>query len=70
MKLEKREITLNECDSLKDVLCFEKLLLNAYVEALTKATRKAARSELVQYMKELGEDIGYVSDLLRKCIEQ
>ena len=40
MKLEKREITLNESDSLKDLLFFEKALLNEYVEALAEFKRE------------------------------
>jgi hypothetical protein len=66
MKLEKREITLNEQDSLKDAIHFEKILLKCYVETLAAATRKSARGELLQYMKEVGEDMGYLADLLRK----
>ena len=70
MKLEKREITLNERDSIKDVLCFERLLLNAYAETLEKLTRKSSRGELLQLIKEVGEDMGYVADLLRKIMQE
>ena len=70
MKLEKREITLNEQDSLKDMLHFEKLLLKCYVETLGASTRKSARGELLQYMKEVGEEMGYLADLLKKSAEE
>jgi len=33
MKLEKREITLNEIDSVKDAFVMQKILLNEYVMA-------------------------------------
>lgn len=65
MKLEKREITLNEFDSLKDVFYIEKTLLNEYVYALSKATRKQTRGELMRLLKETGEDMYFVRDLMR-----
>ena len=37
MRLEKREITLNEQDSLRDVLFLGKALLLEYAESLGKA---------------------------------
>jgi len=66
MKLEKREITLNECDSLKDVFFMEKTLLDAYVETLEKASRKETRNEILNRMKEVGEEICFVQDLMRE----
>ncbi len=65
MKLEKREITLNEFDSLKDVFYIEKTLLSEYVHALSKATRKQTRGELMRLLKETGEDMYFVRDLMR-----
>ncbi len=66
MKLEKREITLNEKDSLKDVLFLEKALLSRYVETLTDMTRKEERERLLGLMKETAEEIFIVKDLLEE----
>ncbi|MBO5736669.1 MAG: hypothetical protein J6S04_02565 [Clostridia bacterium] len=66
MKLEKREITLNEKDSLSDMLFMEKALLLEYVESLTKADRKETRERLLVFMKDTAEDLFFVKDLLEK----
>ena len=66
MKLEKREITLNESDSLKEVYYLEKLLLCEYVETLSKTQRKDVRGELLKQIKETGEDMCFVLDLYRE----
>lgn len=65
MKLEKREITLNEADSLKDAFYIEKTLLAEYAHALSKASKKETRTELLRFMKETGEDLFFVRDLMR-----
>ena len=65
MKLEKREITLNEFDSLKDVFYIEKSLLFEYAEALEKARRQETRNELVTLMQETVEDLFFAKDLMR-----
>ena len=64
MKLEKREITLNEFDSLKEMFYLEKMLLNEYLECLCKAERKETRGELLRMMKEVGEDLHFARDLM------
>lgn len=64
MKLEKREITLNEFDSLKEMFYLEKMLLNEYSECLCKVTRKETRGELLRMMREVGEDLGFARDLM------
>ncbi len=46
MKLKKREITLNEADSLKDVFFTEKALCAAYGEGDGFAFRKETANEL------------------------
>jgi hypothetical protein len=66
MKLEKREITLNEKDSLKDVLFMEKGLLDRYVETLVCVTRKEERERLMKCIKETAEEIFTIKDLLEK----
>lgn len=65
MKLEKREITLNEFDSLKDAFYAEKMLIAEYVHALAKAERKETQGELLRLIKEIGEDMLFVRDLMR-----
>ena len=70
MKLEKREITLNEHDSLLDVTFMEKALLGAYVEGLAKVRRKEARERLLGSMRCVAEDLFLVKDLLEKVKEQ
>ena len=66
MKLEKREITLNEQDSLRDVLFMEKGLLFEYVESLTRAGRKETRERLLALLKETAEEVFLINDLLEK----
>ena len=63
MKLEKREISLNELDSITDALCTEKLLMIEYARGLEQAKRKEIRSVLLERMKEIGEDIFLLTDL-------
>ena len=69
MRLEKREITLNEQDSLMDVAFLGKALLFEYVEALSKADRKETRERLIGFMKEACEDLFLVNDLLKEVKE-
>ncbi len=64
MKLEKREITLNENDSLKDAFFTYKTLLTAYVDALLQSENRQTQSQLFSLLKEVGEDGLFVRDLL------
>ena len=66
MKLEKREITLNEFDSLKETFYMEKMLVNEYLECLTKATRRETRKELLRLMQEVGEELSLAQDLMKR----
>lgn len=70
MKLEKREISLNEVDSLRDACLIEKTLLHAYVDAMEKAQRKETRKQLVKLLEETGEDLYFVCDLLNSKLEE
>ena len=56
MKLEKREITLNERDSLKDIYYFEKQLLSAYEKGAANAARKDVQNELTALLEGLRQD--------------
>ena len=70
MRLEKREITLNERDSLRDILFLGKALLFEYTESLGKVYRKEVREGLLDLIKENAEDFFLVSDLLQKLEEE
>ena len=52
MKLEKREITLNEKDSLFEMLCLEKMLVESYIEALFFSERKEVKMSLIKGVEE------------------
>ena len=69
MKLEKREISLNEYDSLKDALQVEKSLLIEYACALESLVGKERKNIALEQMKEVGEDMLFVCDLLRSLEE-
>ena len=56
MKLEKREITLNEKDSLKDIYYFEKTLLQEYEKAAKSVTRKEVKNELNRLLEGLQKE--------------
>ncbi len=64
MKLEKREITLNEADSLKDALLCESALLKEYAVCAVKAERKETRFAIQSHMKEIAEEIFRLRDIL------
>ena len=69
MRLETREMTLTEQDTLADVVFLEKALLFEYVEALSKVDRKETRERLIGFMKENCEDLFLLNDLLKKVKE-
>jgi hypothetical protein len=66
MKLEKREITLNEYDSLKDAYYLEKTLLREYAEGREVTERKETEGELSRLMREVGEDMEKTYQLMKK----
>ena len=65
MKLEKREITLNEYDSLEETYYFQKTLLKEYAELLCHVSRKETRGAVLRLMTETGEDLSLVADLMQ-----
>ena len=65
MKLEKREITLNEFDSLRDAFYMEKTLFLEYREALLFAWRKETRGELLELLREVAQDMLFLQDLMQ-----
>ena len=68
MKLEKREITLNEYDSLLDIYHMERTLLMQYVQSIAKAKTKQTLGELLRLTNETGEDIYFIKELLANAI--
>ena len=65
MKLEKREITLNEFDSLRDAFYIEKMLFLEYREALLLSWRKETRGELLDMLREVAKDALFLQDLMQ-----
>ena len=70
MKLEKREITLNEQDSLQDICRMEESLLHDYVSLLSHIQRKQTRELLLTHIREVAEDLYTVTDLKKSAQEQ
>ena len=66
MKLEKREITLNETDSLRDVYYLEKTLLREYSARLSLAKCQETKHELSALLAEVTEDMERVETLMKK----
>ena len=66
MKNEKREITLNEKDSLHDMLETEKGLLQAYLSYAVLCKRKEVRLQLMSEMQKVMEDVFFLSDILEE----
>lgn len=66
MKLEKREITLNEADSLKDVFYLERTLFREYSEGEGYTERKELANERTALIKEAKEDMEKVFALWEK----
>ncbi|MBE5746846.1 MAG: hypothetical protein E7352_01580 [Clostridiales bacterium] len=66
MKLEKREITLNETDSLKDVYYTEKTLLREYSARLTLTTCQETKHELSALIEEVTSDMEKAENLMQK----
>ena len=63
MKLEKREISLNESDSINDALNAQRILLIEYAQALHKIGCKQTRNTVKENICEIVEDIFTLSDL-------
>ena len=66
MKLEKREITLNEADSLKDIYYLEKSLFEGYAEIEKFAVRKEVVNELEKFAKQMEEEKKHSYSLWQK----
>ncbi len=66
MKFEKREITLNETDSLSDMYHFEKALFKAYEEGKNKAESRQVVSAMETRMQALYSE----GERLKKTIDK
>ena len=64
MKLEKREITLNEFDSLRDAFYIEQTLMKEIEKALFCAWRKETRDKLIALLQETAENALFLQDLM------
>ena len=65
MKLEKREITLNEFDSLHDALCMQKMLMMEYQQAIFCVWRKETRDQLICLLQETAQNALFLQDLMQ-----
>jgi hypothetical protein len=68
MKNDKREITLNEADSIKDMLFIQKMLLQEYGRGICLARRKEVRNTLLDSFASVAEDVFFLQDLLETKI--
>ena len=69
MKLEKREITLNERDSILETAYTAKHLLSEYAFSLCQIKRKELRKEILNCMQETGEDVSFLFDLAEQSMQ-
>ena len=69
MKLEKREITLNEADSLRDMLYTEKTVLTEYTKALEQALSKQTQNGLIDSLKNVALQVCETRTLLEGVLE-
>ncbi len=66
MKLKKREITLNEADSLKDAFYLEKGLQSEYLRGEGNAFRKEVVNEIEELRRQSDEDARLLFSLWKK----
>ena len=66
MKIEKREVTLDEKDTLKDVLFCERALAKEYVAVAPALEAAAHREECTVFLCEILQNVFDVADLLRE----
>ena len=66
MKLEKREISLNEYDSIQDAFYTQKTLLCQYLDTLCETTCKQTRACLVKLLEEGCQDLVLLLDYARE----
>lgn len=64
MRFEKREITLNERDSILDVLVIHEYLAEVYLQDVCLADRKEVRELIKKRLHEVIDEIYFLNDLL------
>lgn len=69
MKNAKREITLNERDSIEDMAQTERALFFAFARAVFKAERKETREILKRGMERAAQNVFFLNDAA-KAIEE
>ena len=69
MKFEKREITLNEIDSLKDSFYFEQTLLARYQAGVESAENKETIETIRVFTRETESEMERLSGLMRKSLQ-
>ena len=65
MKIEKQKITLNERDSLLDVLYSHERLAEAYLQGARTVDRREVRELLKKRLCEVIDEIYFLKDLIR-----
>ena len=66
MKLEKQKITLNERDSLLDVLYIHERLAELYLQGASIVDRKEVRELLKKRLSEVLDEIYFLRDLIKR----
>ena len=66
MKLENREITLNEQDSVFEMICLEKLLAESYLESLFFVERKEVGKFLTEAINEGVQTLFSLQNLVKE----
>ena len=70
MKFEKRDITLNEADSIRDMLQMEKNTLIEYAQGLVVPLQKQTRNAWLKNLVETAESVGELQNVLQGLIEE
>ena len=70
MKFEKRDITLNEADSIRDMLQTEKNTLIEYAMGLTVPLAKQTQNVWLKNLVETAESVGELQAVLQGLIEE
>ena len=70
MKFEKRDITLNEADSIRDMLQMEKNMLIEYAQGLVVPLQKQTRNAWLKNLGETAESVGELQNVLQGLIEE
>ncbi|MBR2023960.1 MAG: hypothetical protein IJ996_05565 [Clostridia bacterium] len=70
MKFEKRDITLNEADSIRDMLQTEKNTLIEYAVGLSAPLAKQTQNAWLKNLGETAQSVGELQAVLQGLIEE